>query len=1549
MKIGDILAFNKERTFNGAIQAEWLYDKKLAHEIGTSYVFHGPKYYGVSDQDLQIGEHKLMDTISFTTMLADRLTGRNPNGFVMTIAGYGTGKSHLAVTLGKLFSGDDRQTQAEILDNICALEPRLGQTLREDIQPLQNLVIILNGMNNFNLDHEVMKCARLALKQYGIDPNVLKELATAYATAQHFLQQTYGLLTERFAHYAKAAGIQGLAGEQLKKYLLSTVETNKTSFSVINSVYREVNGQDIQWESGISAGEVLSFLSRKFVEEQHIFARVIVLFDEFGRFIEYAAQNPGIAGDSALQQIFEAVQNAQGRIIHVAFIQSELSAYLSRIEKTSNISRYVGRYDTSDKYYLSSNFETILANLIIKKDAAAFRQIVVSSYNRTQRFYQTMMMSLNRWVKASANKSVWSKEDMFLNVICKGCYPLHPITVWMLANMSNWMQQRSTITFASEMFERISERFISTDSDFLPVIRPADIIDSQVLNEMINSEEKGLVQSQYCLLYRDIITKIGDSLTKDERTVLNAVLITNIGRFESMSKDDALLAIRNCACLSADTVKRSLASLENTHGVISYNESTHRFAMYAEASGRNDYTRVFLRHMITVHKRVSIDSIDENITKIWSLRQDIDTAFARVHGISGYEWRFEKRLIALEDFEGFASSYVSHVNGAYDGEQARGLLILLYTNQDAKNVAPEVLRVYNKHDFQSKPIVVMLLTDPEKDILDKLSNYYVLQSMTPDENQRFSRFIEADRIATTSRLVQLFEGMLRERLIVESTGIQKSDKRLNQICLDKFEAVFSRALSFNFDGFEKKLTPTIRRYYNETASNLANGVLSKHGSYDLLQIDVKNRVRGLFADSVTKSWKMLSDDLLFHMPADQSIADFFVSAKSKIDDQQRHTLNELFVQYVLPPYGMNQYSLSLLIVAFLCFYESSVMVYNGNERIGIAQLVQTTFTSNKLQFLPLMKLVVSAISESSMEAIHRLCVTAKANRHVENCQELSNSLEQLIQASGINASKEGDIASARMRLKEGIKLNKEIYGNLEDAQTNAREIKSKFSLIKAVQVFVKLSKIEGEIGDSSGYYYSDEYQEACRICISKTREAIQTQGVVAVPKLRCDITQLSQFKTTYKKVIDILYKQGFGTLATAIQERLTVVEKELVTAQKYKQSIDDVNYFLQTTRINTTSSRIDCVRAKENAEKWIQYWEAADDFSADKRSNYLDKLRSILEACSNRIADMDGLYQSALNAERSASSESDLTQINKIIARLEAFGMTEDQETQIDEIKEAIIRYEDYWTDRVISRSNFREMIEDIKQVFYREPYGTLALQRMEKVDQQIRKGAKTWMQRNVLGFAKKIYNMPVTDALQLQRALESLPDCLDEDDLATVDSYMGLIAERIKLARVEAIEIMFKELDIDEKTRCLDDLKKIMDKGLKRSASGKGSLKSPRFTDEELVLLLHCYLKHREEWFTAKSLHVNELCRLYRDLPIHSMEERLSPTFRNPAGIDLQIRSLAKCDPTDTHHQKLNPSLDMLRIWEEYGEHPETLQDQISKIVFKYGINTKDYPALFD
>lgn len=496
--------------------------------------------------------------------------------------------------------------------------------------------------------------------------------------------------------------------------------------------------------------------------------------------------------------------------------------------------------------------------------------------------------------------------------------------------------------------------------------------------------------------------------------------------------------------------------------------------------------------------------------------------------------------------------------------------------------------------------------------------------------------------------------------------------------------------------------------------------------------------------------------------------------------------------------------------------------------------------SNKLQYTILMRLSISAISESSREAIHQLCVMVRANRFVENCQEFSNRLEQMIQVSGVNTSMEGEISSARMRIKEGLKLHKEIYENLKEAQALAGELKTRFSFIKAAQIYIKLANFEGEISEGSGYFYSEDYQEACKACIRLTEKALQEMGMDAVLKLHCDITQLSQWKNTYKRVVDVLEKQGYVSLATSIHERIDQIEKDLLNTQKYQQSIDNTNYFISMTKINSTSIRAQCINAKSDATNWLQYWSDANDFSADKRENYVAKLREIIAACDKRLSDIETQYEMLIEAEKKVESEAHLSQMLKMISRLETFGLSEQQESDVDRIKEAIHTYELFWMNYVITRNNYEEIVAEAKRIFTGTPYEEIVMARFAKIDQQIRREANVWMQKNVLGYARKIYNLPVAEAIRLEGILEKVPDCLDADDLATVEEYRTLVAERIKLARVEAIVLMFKALDDGEKICCLDDLKRIMDKGLKRTASGKGTLKSPRFTDEEVILLMY-------------------------------------------------------------------------------------------------------------
>lgn len=161
MRIKDILKFNKDKYFGGAVQANWFYEADKVKAIADSYVFHGPKYHGVNGQELQNTSYKLNDTATYAMKLAKRTSETESSRFCMTIAGYGTGKSHLSVALASLLSGHDEELRQVVLKNISAADRSIGEEIKAYLH--KNLVIVLNGMRDFNLNSEVLATAKKLL------------------------------------------------------------------------------------------------------------------------------------------------------------------------------------------------------------------------------------------------------------------------------------------------------------------------------------------------------------------------------------------------------------------------------------------------------------------------------------------------------------------------------------------------------------------------------------------------------------------------------------------------------------------------------------------------------------------------------------------------------------------------------------------------------------------------------------------------------------------------------------------------------------------------------------------------------------------------------------------------------------------------------------------------------------------------------------------------------------------------------------------------------------------------------------------------------------------------------------------------------------------------------------------------------------------------------------------------------------------------------------------------------------------------------------------
>jgi len=95
--------------------------------------------------------------------------------------------------------------------------------------------------------------------------------------------------------------------------------------------------------------------------------------------------------------------------------------------------------------------------------------------------------------------------------------------------------------------------------------------------------------------------------------------------------------------------------------------------------------------------------------------------------------------------------------------------------------------------------------------------------------------------------------------------------------------------------------------------------------------------------------------------------------------------------------------------------------------------------------------------------------------------------------------------------------------------------------------------------------------------------------------------------------------------------------------------------------------------------------------------------------------------------------------------------------------------------------------------------------------------------------------------------------------------------------------------------------------------------MRNPAWTRDEIILGMDVYLRNiRTRPITATNEDVLFLSRLLNELPIHPMEKR-GAEFRNPAGVDLQIRSFKTLDPKYILKSSLNYGRLFKIVWNDF------------------------------
>lgn len=1412
MEINNILSFKKENIFDGAVQIDWFYDQKLRSTVASSYIFHGPKYFGLTNKDIRESKHKLIDTASFIKKIAEKIyIDDSSNRFMLTIAGYGAGKSHLGVTMASLFSGNDIETKERILENISTIDNDIYMELKHTIDK-PNLIITLNGMNNFNLNNEILKNVKRALQLHGQDDSVLQEISTAYITAENFIKNIYDNMSTRFVYYAsKSKGYRLYKEKNLKDKLIEDIYENKEAFDIIDSVYKEVTGNNIRWDDGISANNILLKLNEYFCEKNNIFNKIVIIFDEFGRFLEYASAHPNQAGDSALQQIFEAIQNANKNILFLGFIQSDLSAYISRVE-SPNIKRYVGRYDTSDKYYLSSNLETVLANLIYKDDPNG---IIDGYIERKYSNYHTLLhTNLNRWLKDMQNKSVWSNKNLYNNVILKGCYPFHPITVWMLSNLSTWMQQRSTLNFAGEIFDDYKHKEVYDEG--LTYIYPIEIIKSKIFRELYDAEEKGLQQSQYCLMYSDIISKYGDKLSQNQIDILQGILIANICKFKVFDRSDFKTLLKYITGLYDDLIEEVLNTLEEDFGIIKFDIQSNTYDLIAEGSGKNEFKNEFIRKRNQISKEGYLDIIDDRIKKDLDLDKYIETPFGIEHNITSMEWEFEKKLIHIDDLSEFSiNSLIREQQLRRDITQPKGLLVYVYTDQESYMKVNELQRLINNTEVKKYPILFMLINDSENIIKNRLIDIKTLMEFSTSQRDKYAKFIQAYYHEFMKLTINKFKSLELEKQFITDEGIIKGVGRLANICNSKFMECYKKIVPFTFDGFEK--TPIGKA--NGYLVTICKGLISnefKNSTEGLSNFgrDEQNRIKSVLMIESNKSWKVMNSDCMLLEPQYPVLLEMYQEVKDNLDNDKIMNIGNLFRKYLYPPYNMNYSSLALFISYFLSYNRNNISIYKKNQKIKYSIISEEVFNKSKIDFKKLLDFEIEYREGSKEEQFIQLVETITNNVYVENCLNYQLELDRLESEEEIPYTLKPKISLARIKLEKGKELYRDIYSKLEEAKDSINDNPNRPNYIfKLSKIYNNLNIFESDRLEM-GYQYSDSYIKECNNYREEIKKAIDNNAKRYILSINSSVPEkFYKNEIIYKQTIKALGNIGRNDIASKLKKRYEDVEREIILIKKYEDELASFKNDISKIEESLSSKRYGYLESSVNIiNKWAKFFSSNTELTDKIKEDNINKLNDLRLKVGHtldeidrdiRVIELDATLLEDIYSIRNLRREIKSIYNNIIDSKFES-KITKMQDL-LENIESEIKVLELNKLNRELVQNIIDELIEKYNNTFLSK----FINKQKDNIYINLENLEKKYISEVLFTIETNIKSMDYKTCMENINKLSNLPQYTGEESKKRANFIIEKLYDRINENKIETIIGMFDELSSKNKEICMDLLKK--------------------------------------------------------------------------------------------------------------------------------------------
>lgn len=483
------------------------------------------------------------------------------------IGAYGRGKSHIILVLLSLLYKKDKDTFTALLEKMKVSNPKLYDYTNEYLNSTRKILPIVVGGSSTSLTQSFL----FALQQALNDQN-LNELMpeTHFKASINTIESWKNDYPETYGKFL------AILNEPIEQFILSLREYNVESYEKFIELYPTLT-------SGSSFNPFLGFdvveLYEKVVDKlsEVGYEGVYIVYDEFSKYLESSIGNATISDIKLLQDFAEKCARSGKKQMHLMLIcHKDIANYIDNNLPKEKVDGWRGVSGRFKHTTLHNNFSQMyeIISAVIKKDKkfwGKFKKNFAPQFEELKKRYV-------------ANGLIDGKDEEGVNAAVYGCYPLHPISTFILPRLSEKVAQneRTLFTFLSSPEKYTLASFLKEAEGEFPLLTPDylyDYFEPLFRKEVYTSE----IHKTYKLT-SNILQKL-ESKSIHARIVKTISLIYMVEQYEKLPPvyDIVVDAFRESV---SDTKEISLALEELINrDCIVYLKRSNNYLKLKESSG----------------------------------------------------------------------------------------------------------------------------------------------------------------------------------------------------------------------------------------------------------------------------------------------------------------------------------------------------------------------------------------------------------------------------------------------------------------------------------------------------------------------------------------------------------------------------------------------------------------------------------------------------------------------------------------------------------------------------------------------------------------------------------------------------------------------------------------------------------------------------------------------------------------------------------------------------------------------------------------------------